>query len=381
MLLEQYECDEDDMAWIAQHFPNLISLGVSLNIVSPLLFANLLHLQKIEVLKIHWGMFGETYQRLSHEERTKQQDYRRNFVLEYVERFPRLRFFDVEPDFYMADADGVLFTQDPGQPLPLERITTNHFFNFRRTPYLTHVNFYPSNEIIGNPAPCVFLTNLKVLEVRDVKGSLIFQILTLCGKQLEELKVKIFEEQDQLDVCDIFMLCPRLHKLHYFFLVHTEETKPFNNQLDASHFLNLKEFSLIWRLSYAYSSRLIALVLTAPLLERFTMKESFTMTYEVFTQLHRPLIDGKILQKLRKFQFGSHLEQPAELLKFLLLLPVHAPRLENMDYFGAHPSFLKLIEESPLQALNAVENFVYTHAKSSHYLTYDGDDSDVSDLD
>ncbi|XP_059472036.1 uncharacterized protein LOC132194639 [Neocloeon triangulifer] len=358
MILEQYGCDEEDMAWVAQHFPNLITLGVSLSIVSPFLFDNLFHLQRLEVLKIHFG-----YRNLSEEDQTMQELYWRNFGLEYVKRFPRLRIYNFHPDYFVyAQSGDALFTEDPGQPHPLERITTNHFFDFRHTPNLTNVKF--TDGIIGNPAFCVFLTNLRVLDVSDDRGNLIYHILTLCGKQLEELELNICEGEDTMDVCDIFLLCPRLHKLGYYLHDPFHESKPFNDQLDASHFRSLKEFSLNWRLSYTYASRLMALVLTAPLLERFTMKESFTMTPEVCTRLHRPLIEGKILQKLREFQFGSHLEHPADLLQFLLLLPVHAPRLQRMEYFGAHPSFLQMIRKSPMEALNAVENFVYTIARS-----------------
>ncbi|XP_059472126.1 uncharacterized protein LOC132194698 [Neocloeon triangulifer] len=379
MLLEQYECDEVDMAWIAEHFPNLITLGVSFVIVTPFLLANLCNLQRLEVVLVSWDMFGEVNRKLSEADRAMQRYYCEHFGLESVKKFPRLRVFSIHPDLFMSVYplnDDDLFTQDPGQPLPLERITTGRFLNFGHLPNLTHVKFV--GRLTGNPAPCTLLTNLRVLEIEDDSGSLIYQILSLCGKQLEELKliIEVYRVEDPIDVCDIFLLCPRLHKLDYIFGTHITELKPFNNQLDASHFQNLKEFYLHWRLGYAYASRLMALVLTAPLLERFTMSKSFTMTPEVCTQLHRPLIEGEILQQLKKFKFGSHREQPAELLTFLLLLPVHAPRLEKMECFGAHRSFLKQIQESPMQALNAIDHFEYTDTRIRHYLRDYEDDSD-----
>ncbi|XP_059472062.1 uncharacterized protein LOC132194660 [Neocloeon triangulifer] len=377
VMLEQYECDEEDMAWIARNFPDLITLGVTFVVVTPFLLANLFDLQRLEVVLVHWDMYGEVNWKLSGEDRAMQKDYCEDFGLACVKKFPRLRFFSIYPDFLMyALNNDDIFTHHPGQPLPLERITTERFLNFGYLPNLTHVRF--EGQLSGDLETCALLSNLRVLEMEDDSGSLIFQILSLCGKQLEELIVtmEVFMEEDPIDVCDIFLLCPRLHKLYYYFRIHNEETKPFNSHLDARYFQNLKKFSLSWRLSNAYASRLMALVLTAPLLERFTMKKSFTMTPEVCTQLHRPLIEGEILQQLEKFKFGSHLEQPAELLQFLLLLPVHAPRLEKMECFGAHPSFLRKIQESPMQRLNAIGHFEYTDARIWCYVHEYEDDSD-----
>ncbi|XP_059477914.1 uncharacterized protein LOC132198126 [Neocloeon triangulifer] len=348
MSLEQYECDKEDMAWIAKHFPNLITLGVSLKNVTSCLLPNLFCLQKLEVLIVHRDRYvGEMPNR--------------NLEVACLKNFPRLRFCSFYPEdtLYITDVtDDDLPNRDPGQPLPLERLTTCHFIKFQRTPYLTHLEF--SEEPEGDPAPCIFLTNLRVLKVHNHRGSLVCHILTLCGKQLEELILKCEYGDDPLDLCDIFMLCPRLHKLDIYTL--NVESKPFNNQLNASHFQSLKEFSLDWGLSYNYASQLMALVLAAPLLECFIMRKSFTMTTEVCTQLHRPLIEGKILQQLKKFKFGSNHEQPAqpaELLQFLLLLPVHAPRLEKMKCLGAHHSFWSQIQASPMELLNAIERFVY----------------------
>ncbi|XP_059472218.1 uncharacterized protein LOC132194753 [Neocloeon triangulifer] len=344
MLLEQYQCDEKDMAWIVQRFPNLITLGVSFNMVSPPLFASLFCLQRLEDLKIHWE--ARLCRKLSQEDRERQWNFLKNFGLECVKNLPQLRVCSIYPDYMsrILSHGQDLPDEDPRlPPLQLEHVSTNHFFDFRRTPYLRHVKFV--GNILGDvsPAPCAFLTNLRVLEM------------------LVELILKI--EEEQVDVCDIFMLCPRLSKLKYDFGIYINETKPFNDQLDASHFQNLKEFSLDWRLSFAYASQLMALVLTAPLLECLIMWNSFTMTPEVCNRLHRPLIKGKILQQLKKFKFGSHLEQPAELLQFLLLLPVHAPRLEKMVCYGANASFKKQIQESPLQDLNAIDHFEYTESR------------------
>ncbi|XP_059476232.1 uncharacterized protein LOC132197154 [Neocloeon triangulifer] len=352
ILLGPYACKEVDMAQISLYFPNLISIFITFNeIVSQYLLDELLALQKLEVVKVNWKFHRDD---LSEEEQRNEMDKFFLFRTECLMRFLHLRhstlYVDGYPSAYV-DYNSYPY-KDLRMTLSLERLEIRTKFDFSITPFVTHLRLSGDSTPVPPPASFALLTNLRVLSIHGASGSLIAQILTFCGKQLEELE--LMDDQwdeddvavdDVLDICDTLLSCPNLTNFS-FMSQRRDDHKQFNTQMNASHIQKMQKFCLDdIRLSHDYASKLMALVLTAPNLEYLRVAPSFSLTPEECEHLHQPLIDGDILQQLKTFKFGSHLEQPAELLEFIMLLPVHSPQLEKLKCFGDLPMLLLFREQ------------------------------------
>ncbi|XP_059473892.1 uncharacterized protein LOC132195725 isoform X2 [Neocloeon triangulifer] len=373
ILLSDYICKPNDLTQIIQRFPSLVSLGFFCNDV-PTLQSNLFTLQSLEVLKIKWDCPIPSSTIIWQEHEAKR-CHCTQLGLECLKRLPRLRSSTF--CIYGWPGKEPCTYQCPRQPLPLEQLDIAGSFDLQLVPSLKQLVWYG----VESPRPMsavsapafAYLTSLRVLITHYVQGNLIAEVLPFCGGRLEEIKLTVSDDSS-LDICDVFLHCPLLHKFHIYYEIFVQEPKPFSHNLQASHFQNLQEFFLDWRVSHAYASKLLALVLTAPHLQRFVMKQSFTLNAEDCDRFSHLVVQERILQKLETFVFGSHREQPAELLDFLRMLPIYAPWLETMECLGAHRSFLVqmrrlLVEET----LNAIDGFCFIDSHKFHREDYTDD--------
>ncbi|XP_059488656.1 uncharacterized protein LOC132204274 [Neocloeon triangulifer] len=307
-----YLCTSDDLIQISKHFPNLRTLSVTFEGVNIDLMTNLFALQRLERLEIQLP-FSQT---------DNEDNYWYNhFKAECLSHLPNLQYLFGGNEYHNNH-------QIPGnRKLSLREMKVFSDFDYELVPYLEEL-------AINNPSPVApqqlfsVISKLTSLSL-DGFGSLQFhEVLSQCGDRLEDLHVVRFDNRT-VDPYKIIVKCPKLRRLHIGGIVSFENS-PYRSQ-SVDHFQNMEEFTYVNFSGFHISSEseLMQLVLKSKNIVSIHM---FCNSLSSLSHLIQCLVEGPLLQKLKTIilSFGLMTDTPSNVLKFLCLLALHAPRLEYM---------------------------------------------------
>ncbi|XP_059483490.1 uncharacterized protein LOC132201375 isoform X2 [Neocloeon triangulifer] len=338
IVLKYYICDSEDLVQLAHHFPKLLTLSVTFELVCFDTLKKLFLLQDLERLEINWDK-DEFFNIDDAAVLGEQTHYFNHFKTECIEQLPCLQYCSGGGEYHN-------FRPYRGKrKLALKEMEVLGGFDLQLVPFLedlhlkgplkTHLNG------IGG------LSDLTVLSLSDVKESDVSDLLTQCGAKLHELKIYIWDSEAGINPYELIVKCPQLHKLDVSSDLYDGEENIFKPQVNANHLKYLKDFSLS-RIGNKFPPDLTALVLAAPDLEKFS---NWNFSHEHLVHLTEQLVDGRILQNLKSFTFNCINQEPSfctELIKFLCFLPVYAPRLALMTCEIASTEFDKQVKKSYL---------------------------------
>ncbi|XP_059483486.1 uncharacterized protein LOC132201374 [Neocloeon triangulifer] len=341
IVLENYICDSEDLAQLAHHFPKLQTLSVAFKLVYFNTLRNLFLLQNLERLDINWNEydFRNIKDKLLYNEQTHYLDH---LNTECMEQLPCLQY---------CSGGRKHHNHRPyrgHRKLALREIDVMGGFDFQLVPFLEklHLNGPLNMQMFKIRA----LSNLTSLSLSDIKKSDVSYLLTQCGAKLHELKIDIWDSEEGINPYEVMVECPQLRKLDFdTFLCDGEAENDFIYQVNANHFKYMKDFSFSCNDDY-FPPDLITLVLATPALEKFSFKENWNLSYDHhLVHLTEQLVEGRILQNLKSFEFMYLNHEPSaciELVKFLCLLAAHAPRLELIRCIIGRTEFEKEAKKS-----------------------------------
>ncbi|XP_059481008.1 uncharacterized protein LOC132199920 isoform X2 [Neocloeon triangulifer] len=323
ILLKRFVSNSDDLEQIAQHFPNLVSLSTTFEFVDTQLMKNLFLLQNLKQLDINWNIWNNQDRSVLDE----QTNYWRQFKVECMEHLPCLQYC------YMSVGacyiNGIRPYRGNSQQLSLREMAVVSDIDFELFPSLETLTVL--GPLKSKSHEFGVLSNLTVLELIEVDTSDVPVVLTHCGNKLHELTIIAFGPQ-YLDPYKVIVKCPNLRKFDVSADFFDNQSTFFKSQVNTNHMRYMKHFK-IWTYAYEdmnFPSDFLTLALAAPDLETFK-SYSLNISLTKLTLLTEQLVAGCILQNLKKFKFECSEHEPStcfELLKFICLLPVHAPRLQ-----------------------------------------------------
>ncbi|XP_059481036.1 uncharacterized protein LOC132199939 [Neocloeon triangulifer] len=322
IVLKNYICDSEDLAQLAHHFPKLQTLCVTIKLVYFDTLKNLFLLQNLEQLDINWCTY-DFYFNDDKLETDEQTHYSKHFKAECMEQLPCLQYCS-------GGAEHHNFRPYRGKSkLSLKEIYVKGDFDLQLVPSLEKLHLKGPLKMQLDGIGALF--NLTDLHLSDVKDSHVSDLLTHCGDKLHKLILSQGDSEVGTNPYELLVKCPNLRTLDVFSDLYDGEDNFFKFQVNANNFKYMKHFSFTC-IEEDFPRDLTALVLAAPDLKKFSLSDklNFSDNYHL-AHLTEMLVKGRILQNLKSFEFICISDEPStclELVKFLCLLPVHAPRLK-----------------------------------------------------
>ncbi|XP_059481441.1 uncharacterized protein LOC132200194 isoform X2 [Neocloeon triangulifer] len=344
-----YLFHEKSMAIVSETYPNLRTLCCAIRTHTYDLLKSLFSMQKLEILKINWDQYTclLSLVRVSH--KNEMQWDQQRFMKECLKHLPLLRICCSDnTDDTMCHGTIRIDTGDG--PFNLETADLECFFDYTRTPFLKNLKLMTPT-YFRNHNNVDSLHHLKVLHLHDVRSHFtVPQVLAECGSRLEELT--ICTSAGPVDPFEVFSLCPRLKKL-VFKQLNLTETDQSSALLNESHFSSMETFKCSITTG-SFPTQCIDLILLAPNLEHFSLclYDISSNFHASFPRLLDALVNGRALQKLRTFKFGSCHRSSPELLNFLCLLPIHAPKLKLLKCVPASEELKNQLLDSMLSQIS-----------------------------
>ncbi|XP_059468885.1 uncharacterized protein LOC132192768 isoform X2 [Neocloeon triangulifer] len=371
--LIKYICDSEDLAQLAYHWPNLLTLSVAFEFVDSDTLRNLFHFQKLEHLEIEWSKFDiwSIKNELLYNEQFL---YLERFKSECMEHLPNLQYLSGGAEFHNE------LPYQGKRKLALREIDVSVGFNLELVPFLeklkvTGPGFEIPSHTFGN------LTNLTVLILYEMKDSHISDVLTHCGARLHELVLNESVYEAGLDLYELVFKCQQLRTLKISSCDLSVKESNFKSQVNGKHFKIIRHF--LFR-NYKedheceFPSDLILLLFGAPELEELAILHAFTLCSTDLSYLTEQLLQGRILKNLKLFEFDCNIENSIycdDLLKFLCLLPAHAPKLQKMQGESSSEEFHESFKKSILYNDLIIDGFKFFIGWYEYDSFYDSSDS------
>ncbi|XP_059488626.1 uncharacterized protein LOC132204255 [Neocloeon triangulifer] len=319
--LEGYQCTADDLTRISQIFPNLHSLSATFDFVDDNILRALFALQRLESLDIVWDDWdvGMIENDAFREEQTHYLDF---FKAECLAHLPHLQYLSGGRVFH--NHRPICTTN---RKLSLREMEIVDAFDYDLVPCVEKL--FISGPLLLHRQSFNGLSNLRSLTLTDVKDQDLCEVLADCGGKLEELAVK--DKYLVVDPYELLAKCPHLRKFDVSCKMSFE---------DSSYSVTANHFQFIQTFKYKNSDEtnnsppyLLPLVLTAPNVEEISMSKDCIPSADLLL-LTQQLVEGRILQKVKKIEYKISGKPRSEFVQFVRLLPVCAPRLEVVKSNG-----------------------------------------------
>jgi hypothetical protein len=234
--------------------------------------------------------------------------------------------------------------------LPLECLKLKKKFNGWTVATVPNVTTLWLQGPLDNVSEFLGFQNLSVLKFCEVNPADMMKILSECRGRLKELTVFTLSPNEWFtyDPNKIFHLCPKLEKIDWNAEVNAG--RPDLYPVSQENFEHLRQFEFYSPL-VRFPSTMVTHVLKAENLSYFGIC-NLKLSVDDVKELTALLKSKAILQNLTEFRLTYGEESVChELIYFLKILPVYAPRLKILSCYSGTREFLYELNNSNIENL------------------------------